>query len=39
MVGCSVGLGGSGEGDVPKSRASLLEGCANCRLINSEIHQ
>ena len=36
MVGCLVGLGGSGEeGKASKSSTSLLEGCANCRSVNS----
>ena len=36
MVGCSAGSGGSGEeGKAFKSSTSPLEGCANCRLVNS----
>ena len=36
MAGCSAGLGGSGEeGKASKSSTSLLEGCANCRSVNS----
>lgn len=34
-VGCLVGLGGSGEGCCAQKWASLLEGCANCRSVNS----